>query len=163
MIFDDVKIYDSDMFTDFRGDIWTTYKKDTFEPQLEFKHDKYSSSRKHTLRGIHGDFVTWKLVTCLFGEMYFVVVDNREDSPTYMQWDWMVIGDRNRKVILLPPGYGNGFYVLSDWGIFSYKLCYPDNYIDVDKQFSIKWNDDRLNITWPFTCCDGQIIQKRDR
>jgi dTDP-4-dehydrorhamnose 3,5-epimerase len=160
MKFEDVIIYEADMFTDFRGDIFTTYKKKTFEPQLDFIHDKYSTSRKDVLRGIHGDHKTWKLVSCLYGELYFVVVDNRPDSPTYLEWDWMILSDRDRKQVLLPPGFGNGFYVMSENAIFSYKLSYPDNYADVNEQFTLKWNDDRIKIEWP---TNNPILQKRDR
>lgn len=159
MIFNEVIVLDPDRFTDYRGDIWTTYKKSSFPVDLEFKHDKYSSSRYNVLRGIHGDFETWKLVSCLYGELYFVVVDNRKESANYNKWDWMVLDDRSRKSVLLPPGFGNGFYVLSDNSVFSYKLSYPVDYSDTDKQFSIKWNDADLNITWP---CNDPILQERD-
>ena len=159
MIFSEVAIIDPDQFTDYRGDIWTVYKKSSFPRDLEFKHDKYSSSRHNVLRGIHGDFETWKLVSCIQGELYFVVVNNRKDSPTYKKWDCMVLDDRSRKSVLLPPGFGNGFYVLSDTSVFSYKLSYPNDYNDVDKQFSIKWNDPELNINWP---CKSPILQERD-
>ncbi len=55
MIFPEVKIYQPDVFTDFRGDLLTLYNRDTFDPKLDFKHDKISTSRKYTLRGMHGD------------------------------------------------------------------------------------------------------------
>ena len=159
MIFNEVIVFDPDRFVDYRGDIWTTYKKSSFPVDIEFKHDKYSSSRHNVLRGIHGDFETWKLVSCLYGELYFVIVDNRKDSHNYNKWDWMILDDRSRKSVLLPPGFGNGFYVLSDKSIFSYKLSYPVEYSDIDKQFSIKWNDPELNIKWP---CSSPVLQERD-
>ena len=159
MLFEEVKILDSDRFTDFRGDIFTTYKKSNFEPSLDFVHDKYSTSRKSVLRGIHGDFETWKLVSCLYGELYFVVVDNRKESDTYLKWDWMVLDDKQRKQVLLPPGFGNGFYVLSDQALFSYKLSYPNEYVDTNKQFTLKWDDPRINIYWPNK---NPLLQKRD-
>jgi dTDP-4-dehydrorhamnose 3,5-epimerase len=159
MIFEEVKIYDVDMFTDFRGDIFTSYKEPTFEPKIKFVHDKFSSSRKNVLRGLHGDFSTWKLVSCLHGEVYFVVVDNRKDSPSYLEWDWMILDDKRRKQVLLPPGFANGFYVLSDHALFGYKLSYPDEYADIDEQFALKWNDEIIGIHWP---CSDPILQKRD-
>ncbi len=77
----DVRIYNHDVYYDFRGELWTLWKQDEFSPQLNFNHDKISTSRKHVLRGIHGDSKSWKLIECLYGELYFVVVDNRPDSP----------------------------------------------------------------------------------
>jgi dTDP-4-dehydrorhamnose 3,5-epimerase len=159
MLFEEVQIYDADMYTDFRGDIFTTYKKATFNPQIDFKHDKCSLSRKGVLRGIHGDHETWKLVSCLYGELYFVVVDYRKESPNYLKWDSMVLDDKRRQQVLLPPGFGNGFYVLSVHALFSYKLSYPNDYVDVDGQFTLRWDDPRVKIYWPDK---NPLLQARD-
>ena len=155
-----VKIFEPDVFTDFRGDLWTTWKRDEFPVDLDFNHDKVSTSRKDVLRGIHGDFKSFKLITCLYGQMFFILVDNRKDSETYLQWNSMILDDKKRKLVLIPPGVGNGFLVLSDYVIFSYKWQYAGKYPDVNEQFTIKWNDNRLNIDWPIT---NPILQQRDR
>ena len=160
MEIDGVKIFEPDVFTDFRGDLWTTWKKDEFPIDLDFNHDKVSTSRKDVLRGIHGDFKSFKLITCLYGQMFFILVDNRKDSKTYLQWNSMILDDRKRKLVLIPPGIGNAFLVLSDYSIFSYKWSYNGEYPDVEDQFTIKWNDKRLNINWPIA---NPILQKRDR
>jgi dTDP-4-dehydrorhamnose 3,5-epimerase len=159
-MFDEVQVIEPDIFTDYRGEIWTSYHRDTFSENLNFKHDKYSTSRRGVLRGIHGDYKTWKLVSCLYGELYFVVVDNRPESDTYLQWRWIILSDKNRKQVLLPPGFGNAFYVLSDRSLFSYKLHYPGKYSGVDEQFTIKWDDSRLGIDWPTS---NPILQPRDK
>ena len=154
----DVKIFTPDVYTDFRGDLWTLWKDGDHE--LKFNHDKVSTSRKNVIRGIHGDQKSWKLITCLYGEMYFVVVDNRKDSTTYKQWDWVILDDKKRKQVLIPPEVGNGFLVLSDQSVFHYKWSYPGEYPDVDDQFTIKWNDPEYNIHWPI---DKPILQFRDK
>ena len=158
--FSEVGVFDPDMFRDYRGDIWTTYKKKTSSINLDFVHDKFSSSRKSVIRGIHGDYKTWKMVSCIHGEIYFVVVDNRPESETYLQWDWMMLDDKERKQVLLPPGFGNGFCVMSDTAVFSYKLAYDGEYSDVDQQFTLKWNDPRVSIDWP---TNNPILQARDK
>ena len=160
MEIDGVKIFEPDVFTDFRGDLWTTWKKDEFPIDLDFNHDKVSTSRKDVLRGIHGDFKSFKLITCLYGQMFFILVDNRKDSKTYLQWNSMILDDRKRKLVLIPPGIGNAFLVLSDYSIFSYKWSYNGEYPDVEDQFTIKWNDELINIDWPI---ENPILQKRDR
>ena len=142
MKIDGIRIYQPDIHTDYRGDLWTIWKGQS----TEFNHDKVSTSRKNVLRGIHGDFKSTKLVTCLYGELYFVVVDNRKDSPTYMQWDHIILDDRSRKQVLLPPGVGNGFYVMSQNSVFHYKWSYPGKYPDIDDQFTLKWNDENIQI-----------------
>ena len=151
----DIQVKTPDVHTDYRGDLWTLWKNDG-----QYNHDKVSTSRKNVIRGIHGDFKSTKLVTCLYGELYFVVVDNRKNSSTYMQWDHIILDDRSRKQVLLPPGIGNGFCVLSHKSVFHYKWSYPGNYPDVKDQFTIKWNDPILNINWPI---NSPILSNRDK
>jgi len=158
LVIDGVKIISPDVYTDYRGDLWTLWK--TGDHGLNFNHDKVSTSSKNVIRGIHGDTKSHKLVTCLYGELYFVVVDNRPESATYLQWDWVILDDRTRKQVLLPPGVGNGFLVLSESSAFHYKWCYEGDYPDVDQQFTIKWNDSTLNIDWPI---NDPILQPRDK
>jgi len=160
MKFNDVKILCPDSYCDYRGDLWTVWKKNETLPDVDFNHDKVSISRKNALRGIHGDFKSSKLITCLYGEIYLVVVDNRKQSETYMQWDWIVLNQWNKKSVFLPPGYGNGFYVLSEQAVFHYKWSYVGDYPDVDDQFTIKWNDPYLAIDWPSL---DPILQSRDK
>ena len=82
-----VKIINYDSFEDFRGLIWTTYLKEKIdiEENLKFNHDKFSISKKNTLRGLHGDKKTWKLVSCVFGKVFFVVVNNNPKSKNYLK------------------------------------------------------------------------------
>lgn len=158
MNIDGVQVLQPDVFTDFRGDLWTLWK-DT-DSLLRYNHDKVSTSRRHVLRGIHGDEKSWKLVTCLQGELYFVVVDPRKNSKTYSKWDNLILDDKSRKQVLLPPGVGNGFLVMSDTSVFHYKWSYPGEYPDVNDQFTIKWDDPKWNIYWPIKT---PILQSRDR
>ncbi len=154
----DITVIEPDVYTDYRGDLWTLWKEG--DHGLNFNHDKVSTSRKHVLRGIHGDHKSHKLITCLYGEMYFVVVDNRMDSSTMGQWDSIILDDKRRKQVLIPPGVGNGFLVLSDKSVFHYKWSYIGEYPDVEEQFTIKWNDPALNINWPIK---NPILQPRDK
>jgi len=154
----DVKIIEPSVHSDYRGDLWTLWKQGDYG--LNFNHDKVSTSRKHVLRGIHGDKKSWKLITCLQGELYFVVVDNRVNSETYLEWDWLILDDKRRKQVLIPPGVGNGFLVMSEASVFHYKWSYTGKYPDVEDQFTIKWNDERLRINWPI---DNPILQFRDK
>jgi dTDP-4-dehydrorhamnose 3,5-epimerase len=160
MIFPEVKIYQPDIHTDFRGDLLTLWNKDQFEPKLDFKHNKISTSRKHVLRGMHGDTKSWKLTTCLSGEMYFVVIDNRPDSPNYLKWDSIILDDKTRKLVLTPPNFLIGFLVLSDQALLNYMWAYEGGYADVNEQFTIKWNDPKVNIAWPI---ENPLLSLRDK
>ena len=158
-MFEGVEIFEPDVFTDFRGDYWTTWKKDEFSHDIEFNHDKVSTSKEHVLRGIHGDFKSHKLITCLYGELFFILVDNRENSKTYLQHQSMILDDIERKMVLIPPGVGNGFLVLSEHSVFSYKWSYSGEYPDVEDQFSVKWNDPEVGVFWP---SNDPILSERD-
>ena len=149
---------------DTRGNIWTSFLKDEFENllpgDLYFKHDKFSESKNNVLRGIHGDEKSWKLVTCVYGEIHQVVVDCRKNSATYLKWQKFIINSQNQQLILIPPNMGNSYYVSSENAVYHYKLAYDGEYIDAESQFSIKWNDERINIDWP---TNNPILSGRDR
>ena len=158
MIFPEVKIFQPDSFEDYRGELYTLFKQE--DSDLTFNHDKVSISRKHVLRGLHGDFKSWKHISCLAGEVYLVVVDNKPESPNYLKWDSIILSSKNKKSILIPPMFANGHLVLSDEATFFYKWSYPGEYPDVKDQFTLKWNDPQIGIDWPI---DNPILQKRDR
>jgi dTDP-4-dehydrorhamnose 3,5-epimerase len=155
---DDVKEFIWDGFEDFRGEIFTTYKN-SLDGKI-FNHDKYCTRYKNCLVGIHGDFNTWKLVSCLHGRVYAVFVDNRKESKDFEKYKTTILSGENKKMYLLPPGIGNSFLVLSNKCLYSYKLSYTGDYIDNDKQFTLKWNDIKYNIPWPIK---NPILSERDR
>ena len=158
MIFPEVKIYQPDVFEDFRGELFTLYKQE--ESNLYFNHDKVSISKQNVLRGLHGDSKAWKLITCLSGEIYLVVVDNRPESVNYLKWDWIILTAKNRKQVLIPPMFANGHFILSQEATFFYKWSYPGEYPDIKDQFTLKWNDSRINIHWPII---NPILSERDK
>jgi len=113
---------------------------------------------KGVLRGLHYDHKTWKMVQALVGDIYLVVLDVREDSFTYGKWESYIISEANKMQVLVPPGFANGHYALTDC-IFSYNLFYDGDFVDVDKQLVIKWNDPKFGMEWPTST---PILQKRD-
>ena len=124
--------------------------------EIDFIQDDISVSSKHVLRGIHGDDVTWKLVSCLYGEFYLVAVNWDKHSPQYKQWEGFTLSDENRLQVLIPAQFGNGHVVLSDIAVFHYK---QNTYYDRSRQFTILWNDSEINIQWPI---DNPILSDRD-
>jgi len=149
---------------DIRGNIYSTYNRDLYcgliEKELDFIHDKFALSHQNVLRGLHGDEKTWKLVSCVFGEIYEVVVDMRPESPSYKKWEAFSLKADEYRQVLIPPGFVNGYYVKSEEAVFHYKLAYDGDYIDAGQQITIAWNDPSLNIKWP---CTEPILQARDR
>ena len=147
------------IFEDFRGTYVEIYNEALYrksEIDVTFVQDDISVSTRHVLRGIHGDAETWKLVSCLHGKFYLVVVNWDERSSQYRQWDSFVLSDQNRHQVLIPPRFGNGHLVLSDTAIFHYK---QSTYYDRAGQFTLLWNDPALNIWWPVR---DPIVSRRD-
>ena len=163
-VLDEVFIIKPSVSRDLRGDIFTTYFKDSYSrflpPGVELVHDKFATSRHNVLRGLHGDSKTWKLVTCVYGDIFQVVIDNRLESKTYLKWFSIVLNDKNKIQVLIPPGFVNGYYVLSESAVFHYKLAYSGEYNDVGKQVILKWSDPRIGIRWP---AENPILQERDK
>lgn len=147
------------IFEDFRGTYVETYNERLYADagiDVTFVQDDISISSRHVLRGIHGDSKTWKLISCLHGKFYLVVLNWDQESPQYRQWDSFVLSDSNRLQVLVPPKFGNGHLVLSDQAIFHYK---QSTYYNRAGQFTCAWNDPALNIWWPVK---QPIVSRRD-
>jgi dTDP-4-dehydrorhamnose 3,5-epimerase len=148
-----------DAFEDHRGHYVELYNEETYRKNgidVRFVQDDISISTRHVLRGIHGDAETWKLITCLHGEFYLVVVNCDTLSPDFGKWESFILSDRNGRQVLVPPKFGNGHLVLSDITSFHYK---QSTYYNPAGQFTYKWNDPRLNIWWPIK---DPILSRRD-
>ncbi len=147
------------VFEDFRGNYVELYNKELYMNagiEANFMQDDISVSSKHVLRGIHGDSETWKLISCLYGRFYFVVVNCNKESPQFGQWQSFTLSDENRVQVLVPPKYGNAHLVLSDKAIFHYKQS--SNY-NPGSQFTYKWDDPQFKIWWPIK---SPILSQRD-
>jgi dTDP-4-dehydrorhamnose 3,5-epimerase len=159
----DLKIITPDIFYDFRGEYVETFSAEHYAfhdrdgNKIEFVEDDISVSRQDVLRGLHGDDKTWKLIQCLWGEFYFVVVDMRVGSSTYLNWVAFVLNEKNRRQVLVPAGCANGHLCLSDRCVFSYKQS--QYYSGSQKQFTLRWDDPQLDIYWPI---HNPILSQRD-
>lgn len=148
------------IFRDFRGSYIEIYNEQVYRAagiRLKFIQDDISVSHRNVLRGIHGDHRTWKLVSCLHGKFYLVVVNCDPRSRSFGKWQSFVLSDKNRLQVLIPPSYGNAHLVQSELAIFHYKqtTCY-----DRASQFTYLWNDPKFNISWP---ARNPVLSKRDR
>ena len=148
-----------DSFKDFRGEYLESFNKNDYISNgidQDFVQDDFSISSKNVLRGIHGDQNTWKLVSCLYGSFFLAVVNNDPDHDQYRKTYEVILSDKTRNQILIPPKFGNGHLVLSEKAIFHYKQT---TYYNREGQFTILWNDEELNIKWPHR---KPILSKRD-
>ena len=153
----DVKLIEPKMFTDDRGFFMETYQKRAFAEAglpTEFVQDNHSGSRQGILRGLHYQLKQsqGKLVRVVVGEVFDAAVDLRKSSPTFGKWTGAVLSAENRREMWVPPGFGHGYYVLSDWAEFVYKV--PDFYAP-EWERTILWNDPQIGVQWPLV--EGQL------
>jgi dTDP-4-dehydrorhamnose 3,5-epimerase len=148
------------VFEDFRGSYVEIYNEEFYHQAgitVKLVQDDISTSTRNILRGIHGDSETWKLVSCLHGKFYLVVLNHDKDSKQFGQWESFTLSDTNRLQVLIPPKFGNGHVVLSETAIFHYK---QNTYYNRAGQFTVAWNDPKFKIWWPIR---HPIVSQRDQ
>lgn len=151
-------IYSIDAFNadDLRGCFTKDYSKEVFEANgiaYDLAEVFYTTSHKGVIRAIHfqREKQQPKLVRCIWGHVWDIVVDLRKDSPTFKQWQaFDLIGEKHNE-ILVPAGCGHGYLVLED-SIVSYK-CAEKFYGEYDD--GIRWNDPDLAVQWPLEKIGG--------
>ena len=113
-----------------------------------FVQDNHSRSRKGVLRGLHfqAPDPQAKLVTCIRGAIWDVVVDIRPDSPTFGEWEAWVLDDALGRVLYCPDGFAHGFVALSDTADVVYKCS---SYYRADAARFIRFDDPEIGIRWP--------------
>jgi dTDP-4-dehydrorhamnose 3,5-epimerase len=147
------------IYRDFRGENVETYDEKVYIKMgcPKFVVDSFSFSRKNVLRGFHGDKKTWKMIQCIKGDIYFVVIDVRNNSSTFGNKEVFLLNDKDRLQVIVPAGCVNAHLCLSDECVFSYKLS--TTYTEQKDQISVKWNDQKHEIFWPIT---NPILSERD-
>jgi dTDP-4-dehydrorhamnose 3,5-epimerase len=159
----DVVILEPKVFGDERGFFLEAYNEATFKSlglPTHFVQDNHSGSCKGVLRGLHYQLQQpqGKLVRALRGEIFDVAVDLRRDSAQFGQWVGVTLNTENRRSLWIPPGFGHGFLVLSEFAEVSYKAT--DFYAPASER-SILWNDPAIGINWPL---DGEpILSEKDK
>lgn len=150
---------------DLRGSFIKDYSKEIFEASgichniLEIF---YTVSHAGVIRAMHfqRNRQQPKLVRCLSGKIYDVVLDLRKDSRTFKMWKGFQLTGENKKELLVPVGCAHGYLVLED-AIVSYK-CSEKFYAEYDD--GIFWKDEELAIHWPLEKIRGEpIVSEKDK
>lgn len=148
----DVKLIEPKVFGDERGFFLEVFEKKRYQEALnitfDFVQDNHSRSSYGVLRGLH--FQTkdpqGKLVRVVRGKVFDVAVDIRPDSPTYGQWEGVILSENNKHQFWIPPGLAHGFVVLSETADFEYKCT---DYYSPGHEGCLLWNDPEVGIEWP--------------
>ena len=159
-------ILEPKIFTDERGYFMESFNENTFQngigQHVHFVQDNQSFSSKGVLRGLHyqtGEHAQSKLVRVLHGEVLDVAVDIRPDSPTYGQYEAVILSAEKQNQFFVPKGFAHGFLVLSETATFFYKC---DNFYNKESEGGIMYNDPNINIDWQFEL-DKLIISEKDK
>lgn len=148
--FPEARIFVPDVFPDSRGFFKETFARDKYAAlglHDEWLQDSVSRSHRHVVRGMHYDLRAAKLVQCLEGRIFDVIVDVREGSPTYHRWQGFDLSADNHHQLYVPRGFAHGFLALEDC-IVSYKLTEA---FDPAHERVLSWRDPAVAIRWPLT------------
>ena len=118
------------------------------------------TARKHTLRGLHYQTTPWsevKVVRCVAGALYDVIVDLRPGSPSFGRWFGAVLSAENRMMMYVPTGFAHGFMTLAD---DTEALYFMQGWYTPHAERGICWDDPRLAIAWPASPVE---ISEKDR
>ena len=117
------------------------------------------SKKKGTLRGMHFQkepFREVKIVKCIQGKIFDVIIDLRVESKTYKKWIGVELSADIQKMIYVPEGFAHGFQTLEENTHVLYQMS---NWFSPEHEKGIRWDDKDFNIRWPIT---DLIISKKD-
>ena len=152
------------IFSDNRGYFYESFNKKNFTDifgEIDFVQENHSFSSKNVIRGLHFQIepnAQSKLVECLSGKIFDVVVDLRKKSPTFLNWGGIELSEKSHNQLWIEKGFAHGFYTLSDEAHVIYKVDYSWH---PDSERSLIWNDPSIGIKWP-DIKENIIISEKD-
>jgi dTDP-4-dehydrorhamnose 3,5-epimerase len=160
----DVLVFEPTRHGDHRGYFFETWRADLFAKaglDPTFVQDNQSSSGQGVLRGLHYQIKhpQGKLVRVISGRVFDVVVDLRRHKPTFGQWVGAELSAENNRLMWVPPGFGHGFYVLSEEAEFVYKCT---DYYAPEHERVIKFDDPAVGIEWPLVAGVETMLSDKD-
>ena len=150
-------------FLDERGSFTRLYCKKLIKKKLNFEVKQSNLSinkKKHTLRGFHyqiGKSSENKIIKCLRGKIFDIVVDLRKKSKTYKKFISITLDDKKNTSLILPKGCANAFLTLEDKTMVLY---FTDNYYNKALEKGIRYNDPSFNFDWPLK---PKIVSIKDK
>jgi len=170
MIFKEIKlpgafIIDIEKYEDDRGFFARAWCQNEFEAQGLNTHWVQAnlgfSKKRGTIRGLHyqvAPHAEIKLIRCIRGAVYDVIVDLRPDSPTYKQWLGVELSADNHKMLYIPAGFAHGYQALEDESETFYQVS---QFYAPGAEKGLRWNDPTFNIEWPIT--KNLILSEKDK
>lgn len=134
---------------DSRGFFQETYRRDVFRSlgiTDEFVQDNHSRSVRGVVRGMHFQPGMAKMIRCVRGEIFDVVVDIRPGSATFGEWEGFTLSDSNHLQLYCPDRFAHGFVVMSEVADVVYRCS---TYYDPSAEAGFAYNDPAVGISWP--------------
>lgn len=114
---------------------------------------------KGTFRGMHyqmDPYQETKLIRCIKGALYDVIIDLRADSPTYKDWIGVELTEGNQRALFVPKDFAHGFVTLVDDTTAFYMVS---QFYTPGAESGIRWNDPSFKIAWPI---EPRLISQKD-
>lgn len=157
-----LKLLKPKVFKDNRGFFLESFQQSLYTKlgiDCTFVQDNHSYSQKGCIRGMHFQSFPGqaKLIRVAVGKIFDVAVDIRPASPTYGQWEGVILDDQSHQQLFIPIGFAHGFCVLSDEAHVLYKVSSP---YEAEFEKGFRWDDPTVNIAWPV---EHPIVSERDQ
>jgi len=151
-------IIDAEPFTDHRGVFARFFCEKELSELIGGRHfvnvNFSRTLKKGAIRGLHFQrppHAEMKLVRCIRGAVYDVIVDIRKSSPTFLKWFGIELSAENMKMLCIPEGFAHGFQVLEDNSEVIYLVT---NFYSPKCEMGLNYADPLLEIDWPLTVTD---------
>nr|WP_154958136.1 dTDP-4-dehydrorhamnose 3,5-epimerase [Paenibacillus xylanexedens] len=162
--FEGLYLIEPNIHFDHRGYFVEAYNQRVFNGlginSLLLQDNQSKSFTAGTIRGLHyqsSPYEQTKIIRVLSGEIFDVVVDLRNESPTFGMWEGFELNSENKRQLIVPKGFAHGFCTLAPNTEVIYKV---DNYYSPEHDCGILWNDPNLAIKWPV---QEPIISEKDK
>ena len=163
-LFENAFVLETEPHIDHRGQFARFYCRDELRQighNKEIVQINYSVTRKRgAIRGMHFQYppkCEVKLVKCVRGSVFDVIIDLRQDSPSILRWYGEVLSGENRKMMYVPEGFAHGFQTLEE---NSELLYLHTEYYRPEHEGGVLYNDPMINVTWPFSVTE---ISEKDQ
>lgn len=151
-------------FQDNRGFFTRTFCEKEFASQGLVQHyvqaNHSGTQGKGVVRGMHFQyppFTETKLIKCIQGAIFDVIIDVRKGSPTFLQWYGAELSSENKKMMYVPTGFAHGFQSLSDYSEITYMVS---NFYSRENEGGINYHDPMVKISWPLSI---SLVSEKDK
>jgi dTDP-4-dehydrorhamnose 3,5-epimerase len=160
----DAFVIESEPFTDDRGIFARVFCQHELQGILHGKNivqiNHSITKQKGTIRGMHFQYPPKseiKMVKCLRASVFDVIIDLRQDSPTFLKWHGEVLSAENMKMMVVPEGFAHGFQCLEDNSEIVYLVT---QFYSPEHEEGVRYDDPMFNISWPLETTD---VSEKDR